>query len=850
MIDGFVRRPAYVYGARDAPDRRARGVDLRPRHARPALTRGLGRALAIGLAGTMITTSAIGLILLDHDALLARPLAQGMVLALLGWTSMVAVLRRRWAPRSRPVSAERGAWLGTLALVVIVVGGTWMRSDPSPYLHGGQDQGIYVNVGHHIARTGRLRPIDRVMKGELPGLPAELIAASHEIQPQPEGSPLVGVREGRWIAGIHVEDADEGRLVPGFFHLLPVWLAITEIELGFARSTWALVLFAALAQLAAFALGFRLGAGVDAGPHARRRGWLVGLLAAAGLALHPLDLWISSFPVTENLARASLLGSAALALEADAAERRGEPGVVVLAGLAGLVFALGVFARGSMLALALVLAGALMLARRDAAPRARQAALVSLVVGSTLAAMQAIAHSWPYFFSAASNHFHVPRITPAIPDALAWAVAGGAAVLLGDLALGLARRRFARIDRGADLLLRALAWLALAAAFAAALHRLLDPTDLYEPSQQVASVLVRHGGPLGLALGFAGLGLALVRARAGRVWLTLACVILVISALKEGVRYEFYYARYLVGDALPVLIVAAAWLVGRVHAWLQVRVAEPRAALVLALIVIAWWVPPLRLLARPVYWTRDLAHDPEDLAAMFESVPDDALLIFDSREPLRWRGYLATPALLSFDRNVLVYPSGALIERAIAAGTPVYMISGGWEPVDHQRWPSGGPWHTSVVERGVYRATRAEVREGALPERMHEWGGPWELHRFDPSIWRGTGKFSLLPGSRFIAHDQPGRLVSEPIDLRWPADAFVELLVEPGALAGCTIDAALVDERGGSLALARLEAASNRVRFAMPIDASERRAAIDLRWRCPDARALAWRRFGMRWDAR
>jgi hypothetical protein len=382
---------------------------------------GLGRALMVALAAMVVTVSAVGLYCLDRQAFARSNLLGGLIVALLGWTLLVAWLRARWPARASS-PWDRTQRLGLIGVLAVQVIGTGIRLDPSPYLHGGQDQGIYVNVGHHIARTGRLRPIDRVMAGELAGVPQQAILDSHELLEPPTDSPLAGVREGRWIAGIHVQDASEGQLVPAFFHLLPVWFALAELEFGFARSTWPLVLFASLSLLAAFALGHRLAAGDDPGPGERTRGIAVGLIAATSLAVHPLDLWISTFTVTENLARAALLGAAALSLEAGRAERLREPGAVLLGALAGSVFAAGAFARGSMLALAIVLALVLVLLPRGAAPRSRMAMLAALVIGATLATVQAILHSWPYFFNAAHNHFYVPLMQPRQAQAVAWAL--------------------------------------------------------------------------------------------------------------------------------------------------------------------------------------------------------------------------------------------------------------------------------------------------------------------------------------------------------------------------------------------------------------------------------------------
>ena len=810
---------------------------------------GLARALAIGLAGAMLGASGLGLWLLDHDALARAPLLRGLVLVLVGWVLVIAWLRRRWPVLARSSSSELGARLGSLGLLLVLGMGTAIRLDPSPYLHGGQDQGIYVNVGHHIARTGRLRPVDPLLAGKVPGLLAVDVHASHELRPIPEGSPLAGVREGRWNAGLHIEDASEGRIIPAFFHLLPVWLAITELDFGFARSTWALVLFAGLAQLAAFGLGYRLGAGDDDDDLGdRRRAWAVGLIAATGLALNPLDLWISTFPVTENLARTALLGAAWLGLEASRAERKGEPGALLMAALAGLVFAAGAFARGSMLALAIVLALTLVVAPNDA-PKTRATLLSALVIGATLAAIQAILHSWPYFFSAASNHFHVPRIQPFQAEAVNWAVAIGAGVLVIDRAVVWLRRRWPRLELG-DRVVAIGVTLMLLGALAALGYRVLDPSDAYAPSQSVAAVLLRHCGPFVLALALVGLFAAAWRARPStRVWVVLAAAIVLISALKEGVRYEFYYARYLVGDALPVIVVAAAWALGEGSRRVAARVGPKPAALGLGLLLLAWWGPSVAALNRPVFWTRDLEHGPEDLAAMFERVPDDAVLIFDSREPLRWRGILATPAFMSFGKRVLVYPNQRLIERAINAGTPIYMVSGGWEPDDHQRW---GGWRTQVVARGHYRARRADVIEGAMPRALSEWGGPWELQVLDRSIWRSTGAFSLYPGSRFIVKDDSNRIESGVIELEWRAGAHVELLVDPGSLEGCTIGASLVGRESNPLPLvpdAGPASARKLYRFVLPEPPrAPISAKLELGWRCEEARTIPWRRLSLRWD--
>lgn len=817
---------------------------------------GLGAAVACGVAAAMLSASAVGVLLLDLGRLRWGWVCAGLCVSAAAWIGVVIALRRRWPVWGEEPRDRATAGLGALGLVMVLGVGTGLRLDPSPYLHGGQDQGIYVSVGHHAARTGRLRPVDPLMAGQVRGIDPAMVYEAHRMRPVPEGSPLEGVREGRWIAGLHVEDASEGRVVPAFFHLLPVWLAMTELDFGFARSTWVLVLMAALSQLAAFGVGHALGAGEGRDPAARRRGLAVGLAAAGALALHPLDLWMSTFPVSEDVARPALLGAVALALHADALAREGRPGAALLGGLSGATFAAGAFARGSMLALAIGLAGALIVVRtEEGTRRGRRALFGALVIGTTLAAIQAIACSWPYFFSAASNHFHVPRIQPFRGEAVAWAVAAGALVLAIAALAGRARRRWPALDR-TDGAVKAIAAAAWVVAMLAAAWRTTHAGDAYGPTQHAASVLVRYGGLVGVGLGVGALLAAPWRAGPSRQpWVLLAAAVLLLTAFKEGIRYEFYYARYLVADAIPVLVVAAAWGLGELARRVGARWGSWPAAGVWIVGLALWWGPPLRVLERPVFWTRDLAHGPEDLHAMLGRVPDDAVLFFDARAPGRWRGILATPAFLSFGKRVLVYPEGRMIERAVGAGTEVYMLSGGWEPEDHQRWPDDGPWHTTVVARGYYRAERAEVVEGDMPRALEEWGGPWELQRIDPSIWRGHGAFSLLPGSRFVAPARPGELRTVPLPLRWELGARVELHVPAKALAGCRTTASLERIEGDRMqALAPVtEANPSVLAFAMPEPAAALpiTAAIVVRWSCEAREApqeLPWRRLSMRWE--
>ena len=178
----------------------------------------------------------------------------------------------------------------------------------------------------------------------------------------------------------------------------------------------------------------------------------------------------------------------------------------------------------------------------------------------------------------------------------------------------------------------------LAAAVAASIHHATDPDNQWGWSQQVVAVLSRHGGPVAVGLGVVGLSIAIRFAEDRTLpWVWLGAEVLLATALKPGLRYDFYYARYLVADAIPVLVVGAAWFVGVAGYRVSQRNGAPLglgAALVVAL---TWIATPLPKLALPVYWTRDLHDSPDQLKELFDHVPRDSVLFFDSRAPHRWR---------------------------------------------------------------------------------------------------------------------------------------------------------------------------------------------------------------------
>jgi hypothetical protein len=144
------------------------------------------------------------------------------------------------------------------------------------YVLGGQDEGIYVNVAQAIERTGTIDVNDMVLE-------------------KLKGSPFVGtylaenrVEYAKYLPGIYSPDPVGTKLEFQFYHLFPVWMALFSGVFGSTFGIYALSFFAWLSVLFFYRLALVI---------SRSRN--VALLAGLFLALNPLHVFFSKFPVTE-----------------------------------------------------------------------------------------------------------------------------------------------------------------------------------------------------------------------------------------------------------------------------------------------------------------------------------------------------------------------------------------------------------------------------------------------------------------------------------------------------------------------------------------------------------------------
>lgn len=150
---------------------------------------------------------------------------------------------------------------------------------PHQTITGGADVGVYVNLGANISRTGSILIADPTLTTLDPALDAAFLRAL----PSSEGAPHY------LLPGFYVPGAPRGQIVPQFYPLHPVWLAV-GYDLGGIRAALLMTpLWGLLGTLAVYMAVRRLW------------GWKVGLLALIALSLTALQVWFARYATAEML---------------------------------------------------------------------------------------------------------------------------------------------------------------------------------------------------------------------------------------------------------------------------------------------------------------------------------------------------------------------------------------------------------------------------------------------------------------------------------------------------------------------------------------------------------------------
>jgi hypothetical protein len=505
-------------------------------------------ALALSLlARRRRARAALGL----DDVVIALTLHMGLVgiaailLAWAGWfaplplaicCSLLALASWPWTRERDPAAPiERPTTLGhTLILLAVVGAGVLLRLPTIPAPLAGRDQGTYELRAAASMRTGSLGWTDRTLAQAGRELdsgdagPIDILG----LYPPSEEPWRTNRYEAAYRPGAYLGDREAGEVVPQFFHLHPMLLAVAG--LAFARPglavTWASGLW--LLALACCA----------------RRLWPRGLWAALAVCLvagSPLAIWTGRTPLSENPMAALEWAAVLVALRLrDDSEREAW-------WLAGLL-ALAAFVRGNALFMLPVV-----LALAWLRPRAHDSRTAYLLLAGLLASVIVhAASSYPYLHDELLRRLPGTGLGPV--SLITLALLGAAAWLLVD-------RELARHTDVTAILIAALPRvlaLGLLGTFVVwwSLH---SHASEGPPFARLDAAPVLLGTPLLAAAAIGTIVLARRwRARPHELWLlALAAVVPCTAALYAPRELPalafFYYGRYLVPELLPAAALLA-----------------------------------------------------------------------------------------------------------------------------------------------------------------------------------------------------------------------------------------------------------------------------------------------------
>jgi hypothetical protein len=553
-----------------------------------------------------------------------------LVLALASWP------HRRERDPAPPI--QRPATLGhTLILLAIVAAGVALRLPTIPAPLAGRDQGTYELRAAATMRTGSIGWTDQTLAQAGRELdsgaagPIDILG----LYPTSDEPWRADRYEAAYRPGAYLGDREAGEVVPQFFHLHPMLLAVAG--LAFARP-WLAITWASALWLLAFAC-------------CARRLWPRGPWAAMAVILvvgSPLAIWTGRTPLSENPMAALEWAAVLVALrlrdgseraswragpwarsEAEGVGARGgeaehdpsparqrEDGAWWLAGL----LALAAFVRGNaLLMLPIVLALAWL------RPRTRGSHAAHLLLAGLLASV--IVHaatSYPYLHDELLRRLPGTGLGPVSLITLA---------LLGAGAWVLVDRELARRSDAAAILTAALPRvlaLGLLAAFVL-WWSLRSRAPEGPPFARLDAAPVLLGLPL---LGAAAIGTIVLarrwRATPHELWLlALAAVVPCTAALYAPRELPalafFYYGRYLVPELLPAAALLATAAIEALVTWLPRKRLATFVGLLLGAGLIASVSGPM--VRHPQMRLREHASGRDAVEWLAARLPADAIVI-------------------------------------------------------------------------------------------------------------------------------------------------------------------------------------------------------------------------------
>jgi hypothetical protein len=649
-------------------------------------------------------------------------------------------------PRAAAPLFERPAALGhTLMLLVILGAGVALRLPTIPAPLAGRDQGTYELRAALTMRTGTLGWTDEVLAKAGRELdsgdagPIDLLG----LYPTSEDPWRIGRYEAAYRPGAYLAERAAGEVIPQFFHLHPMLLAVAGEAFGrsWLAITWAHGLW--LLALACCA----------------RRLWPRGAWAALALLLvvgSPLAIWTGRTPLSENpmaaLEWAAVL--AALRLRDAAGEGAPQRENWWLAALLGL----SAFVRGNALLLLPIVLAVAWLRPRDRAARGHY-----LVLGGLLASVVThAATSYPYLHDELLRRLPGTGLGPVSLIAIALLGAGAWVVVDRELA-----RRSEQLRATLLAELPRLLALGLLGAFVI-WWSLRSQAPEGPPYARLDAAPILLGVPL---LGAAALGTVTLarrwQARPSEVWLLALAAVIPCTALLYAPRdlptlAFFYYGRYLVPELLPAAALLATL---GVRACVS-RIARKRVATALAILLgaglLASVVAPL--LRHPQMRLREHASAREAVEWLSSRLPANAIVIAGGEGWHHGHTHNQVGGALAMAHGVEVLPYRTREDAWLSA----------WELLvaGPQRRNEAAPAVYLLVNEGAHQHTRADgTRVALLDDQL--WA-PFQVER--------ASLLELFVHALTPVPDQlPTRVARHELRM-----ALLQLRVDPAALARIT----------------------------------------------------------------
>jgi 4-amino-4-deoxy-L-arabinose transferase-like glycosyltransferase len=616
-------------------------------------------ALFVSLVTLIVIVGWVGVAL----ASLERFSLTNLGLVLLAAAVVLWLPRRTfWRPRFLGVGRAEIALAGLL----IACGVMYFR--PHEYVLGSADAGGYMNIAATVERTGRL-----IVHDEWTRFLSDYSAVTLRQQPA------------QWLTrqlqfvGWYIDDADPSRVIPQFFPLHPVLIAVGVGVSGVYGGLLVTPLWGVLCIAAVYFLGRRL-----FGPS-------VGLLAAAALAVTPTHIFFARYPTAEPLTLL-LVFTGLLAYQhlRDEAQAPAVWGV-----LAGAALGAAFLTRIDMPVVA-ILVGLALLFERARGRWHRGWTMFAAVFGLFLlhTLLHAVLFAWPYVWN---TYGSVARAFTQTTASLVVAGLGGLTLAVSGVVVW--RRRSRWMDSRAWQFLNSnrFRWLLIVcvvalSAYAYFLRPILEPTRyaVSWPSGNQFPILdgqnwVRLGWyltPLGLLLATLGVAAILRRESLGRTGLFLAVGVLTTIQYVYNIfntPYHIYAMRRYVPIVIPMLMIYAAVAVVTLF---QSQSGRPTRAIggLLALALIGGMLYQSRF----VLPQRDFQGALEQLTALNERLKPGAILVISEPAESFFADTLGTPLRFLFGHDIAtirkddasVAPFLArLLTRAQAQDRPVQLIA-------------------------------------------------------------------------------------------------------------------------------------------------------------------------------